>query len=83
LTGFGPDIEVNFRLTGSVNCEIKSEFESSGINQTVHRIYLIVDAEMVTISPGKSNTIKFSTNYEIAQSVIVGGTPSFYVAENK
>lgn len=81
LTGFGPDIEVNFRLSGSVNCRIKSTLESSGINQTVHHIYLIVSADMVTISPGYSKDIRFTTDYEIAQTVIVGNTPTLYASK--
>jgi len=81
LTGFGPDIEVNFRITGSVNCKIKSRLESSGINQTIHHIYLVVSADMVTISPGYSKDIYFTTEYEIAQTVIVGNTPSLYASK--
>lgn len=82
LTGYGPDIEVNFRLTGSANCRIKSSLESSGINQTIHHIYLVVSVDMVTISPGYSKNIKFTTDYEVAQTVIVGNTPTLYASKN-
>lgn len=82
FTGFGPDIEVNFRITGSVNCKIKSTLESSGINQTIHHIYLVVSADMVTISPGYSKNIEFTTDYEIAQTVLVGNTPTLYASKN-
>lgn len=82
LTGFGPNIEVNFRLSGSVDCNIKSKFESAGINQTIHHIYLVISADMVTISPGYSKNIEFTTDYEIAQTVIVGNAPSLYAKTN-
>lgn len=78
LSTMGPDIEINFILTGSVNCKIKNSFESAGVNQTLHHIYLVVNTEIITLSPEYSEKIKFSTDYEIAQTVIVGSIPSTY-----
>ncbi len=78
LSTLGPDIEINFILTGSVNCKIKNSFESAGVNQTLHHIYLVVNTEIITLSPEYSEKIKFSTDYEIAQTVIVGSIPSTY-----
>lgn len=78
LSTAGPEIEISFVLTGSVNCEIKSKFESGGVNQTVHHMYLIVKAEIITLSPEYSERINFKTDYEIAQTVIVGNTPSTF-----
>lgn len=75
---FGPDIEISFILTGSVNCKIKSKFESGGVNQTVHHIFLVVETEIITISPEYSEKVNYKTDYEIAQTVIVGSTPSTY-----
>lgn len=78
LSTMGPDIEINFILTGSVNCKIKNSFESAGVNQTLHHIYLVINTEIITLSPEYSEKIKFSTDYEIAQTVIVGSIPSTY-----
>ena len=76
LSSFGPDIDVTFRLTGSVNCSIKSEFESAGINQTIHHIFLIIKADIITISPEFSKNINITSDYEIAQTVIIGNIPN-------
>ncbi len=78
LSTLGPDIEISFVLTGSVNCRVKSNFESSGLNQTIHHIYLLIKTEIITISPEYTDKVKFSTDYEIAQTVIVGSVPSTY-----
>ena len=78
LSTLGPQTEISFYLTGSVNCNIKSKFESGGVNQTIHHIYLIVNTDIITISPEYKEQCSFSTDYEIAQTVIVGNIPSTY-----
>lgn len=78
LSTLGPDIEISFVLTGSVDCKIKSDFESGGVNQTVHHIYLLITTEIITISPEYSEKVNFKTDYELAQTVIVGSVPSTY-----
>ena len=74
----GPKILLTYCLTGSFSAELVSSFESAGINQTVHHIRLVVKAEIVTASVDYKDTLCFSTDYEVAQSVIVGGIPSSY-----
>ena len=78
LNNLGPNIEINFMLTGSVNCKLKSTFESGGVNQTVHHINLSVSTDIITISPEYTEQNRFVTDYEIAQTVIVGSTPSTF-----
>lgn len=78
LSTLGPDIEISFILTGSVNCKLKSTFESGGVNQTIHHIKMIVTADIITISPEYSEEHRFTTDYEIAQTVIVGETPTTF-----
>ena len=78
LSTFGPEIEISFALTGSVNCRLKSTFESGGVNQTVHHIKLIVTTEIITISPEYSEHNSFTTDYDIAQTVIIGEAPSTF-----
>lgn len=78
MNSLGPDVEINFRLTGSVNCSIKSKFEGAGVNQTIHHIYLVVKTDIITICPGFSKEINTKSNFEIAQTVIVGDIPVTY-----
>ena len=78
LSTLGPSVEISFILTGSVNCKLKSSFESGGVNQTVHHIILTVTTEIITISPEYREQTKFSTDFEVAQTVIVGNVPSAF-----
>ena len=78
LSTLGPEIEISFVLTGSVNCKIKNTFESCGVNQTLHHIYLVVNTEIITLSPEYSEKVKFTTDYELTQTVIIGSIPSTY-----
>lgn len=47
LSSLGPRIKFSYDMTGSVDVELKSTFESTGVNQTIHRVNMIVDAEVV------------------------------------
>ncbi len=78
LSELGPDIFVTLRLGGSVTTTIKSEFSSAGINQTLHRIYLIVDADVSLTCPIIFYETSFTTEYELCQTVIVGTTPQTF-----
>lgn len=78
LSNIGPDIYVTLSLGGSVTTTIESEFTSAGINQTIHRIYLIVDADVSLTCPIIFYETQFVTEYELCQTVIVGNTPQFF-----
>lgn len=78
LSNLGPSITVSFNLTGSFSSEIVSTFASAGINQTIHHIRLILTSEIMTTSLDYSGKMTFSTDFEIAQSIIVGYAPQNY-----
>lgn len=78
LSNAGPPITLSFNLTGSFSSEIVSTFEQSGLNQTVHHIKLMLTSKIMTTSLDYSGNITFTTDYEIAQSVIVGRIPNTY-----
>ncbi len=77
LSNYGPPINVSFNLTGSFSSEIVSTFESAGINQTIHHIRLILTSKIMTTSLDYSGNMTFSTDFEIAQNIIVGITPQY------
>ncbi len=78
LSNIGPDIYVTLLLGGSVTTSIKSEFTSAGINQTIHRVYLEVDADVSLTCPIIYYETQFVTVYELCHTVIVGNTPQFF-----
>lgn len=78
LSNIGPDIKVHLSLDGSAVTTIKSEFTSAGINQTIHRIYLVVDADVSLTCPIIFYETNVVSEYELCQTVIVGNTPQFF-----
>ena len=78
LSDIGPKIPVSLSLGGSVITTINSDFVSAGINQTVHRVYLTVDADVRLTCPIINYECSFVTEYELCQTVIVGSTPEVF-----
>jgi len=79
----GPGIRIKMIPCGSVKAEFKSEFDSEGINQTRHRICLMVKAEVGVIAPLARDTIVISSDIPVAEAVIVGKVPQIYMDSNK
>ncbi len=75
LSDLGPKIPISLSLGGSVITTINSDFSSAGINQTIHRVYLTVDADVSLTCPIINYECSFVTEYELCQTVIVGSTP--------
>lgn len=78
LAGRGPKIRLAFTPAGAVKSSFESVFRSAGINQTLHRINLILTANVRVILPGESHTQTVSAMAPIAENVIVGDVPSAY-----
>ncbi len=78
LSTWGPDISVTLTLGGSATSTINSEFSSSGINQTIHRLIMRVEADVSLTCPIISYETTVITEYELSETVIVGSTPEFY-----
>ncbi|CCQ92549.1 Sporulation protein YunB [[Clostridium] ultunense Esp] len=74
-----PSISVQIIPQGSVAVDFATEFESSGINQTRHRIYIIVVTDIRIIVPLVSENIRITTNIPIAETIIVGDVPEQYI----
>lgn len=78
LAGRGPDVEIKMVSVGTVETDLKSEFESAGINQTIHRIYLEVKCKVVILTPFNSIEEEIANQVLLTESVIVGNIPSTY-----
>ena len=61
FSGMGPNINIKIQLDGTVETDLKSEFTSQGINQTLHRIYLDVVCKVSILTP--VNVIRVSIDY--------------------
>ncbi len=74
-----PSIKLQIIPQGAVTVDFATEFEASGINQTRHRIYLIVITDIKIIVPLVSENIKIATNIPIAETIIVGDVPEQFI----
>lgn len=81
FVGRGGNITIYISMSGTALTDIKSEFESVGINQTKHSIIVNITASIDITMPSYKNTINITTSMPVAETVIVGEVPTFY-AEN-
>ena len=78
LSGKGPGVPIRISSIGNVETDLRSEFTSQGINQTLHRIYLLLTCEVTILTPYNTIRQKIDNQVLIAESVIVGNVPDFY-----
>lgn len=78
LAGRGPAIKVRMQSVGSPGARFENEFTSAGINQTRHRILLVVDVSVGILLPGFSTATRVSSEFTVAETVIVGSVPESY-----
>ena len=79
LAGLGPSIYFRIIPVSSVACGFSSVFESVGINQTKHSIYLNVIADISIVMPSRTENFAVVTDILIGESVIVGTVPDVYL----
>ena len=78
LSGKGPKVKTTVTLASNVTSTIKNTFTSAGINQTLHEIFVNVNATIYVIMPKNSATAEVNSNYCIAQTVIIGTVPETF-----
>lgn len=74
----GPNINIQVIPTGNIITEIKNEFESKGINQTVYRIYLELTSKVSIVSEYKTINEEIVNQVLLVETVIVGEVPQSY-----
>ena len=70
LAGRGPGVKIKISTIGEVETDLRSEFTSQGINQTLHRVYLQVICEVSVLTPFKDISEKITNQVLIAENVI-------------
>ena len=78
LSGRGPKIPIKISTIGNVNTELKSEFFSKGVNQTIHRLYLKINCEISVLTPFNTINEEINNQFIIAENIIVGNLPQTY-----
>lgn len=75
LAYYGPSITIKMEPIGFIETKYISQFESAGINQTRHRIYVQVRTDVRVILPMENNDIQVINEVPIAETIIVGKIP--------
>lgn len=71
----GPQLHFVVTPAAYVETDIESEFETTGINQVNHRIFIVLRISASALIPNYSTEIDFQTRVCVAQTVIVGQVP--------
>lgn len=79
LNGLGPKVNIQMQPLGYCNCTYSSEFISSGINQTLHQIYISAKAKICALMPINSFNFEVVVKVLVAESVVVGAIPQMYL----
>ena len=78
FSGMGPNINIKIQLDGTVETDLKSEFTSQGINQTLHRIYLDVVCKVSVLTPVNVISEEIKNQVLLVEGIIAGEIPESY-----
>lgn len=78
LKNFGPKFEIELESAGSINTQLKSEFQSVGVNQTIHKIYLEISTNIGILTPIGSYNKEVNSKVLLTEAIIVGEVPQTY-----
>ena len=82
LSGIGPNIPIKVLMSGALDTEVKNEFISQGINQTLHRTYVEFTCNMKILTPLNSYSKTIINQVIVGEHVIIGEIPdTFYDLE--
>lgn len=76
ISNIGPKVTVTARPIGSIDTEYSSKFQSQGINQTKHSIYINVKTNVRVIFPTNVSKLEVKTQIPLAETVIIGKVPN-------
>jgi sporulation protein YunB len=76
LSNLGPSLTIKMQPIGHIQTIYSSEFETAGINQTRHKIYVQMKTNVRVIIPLASNDIEIRNEIPISETIIVGKIPN-------
>lgn len=79
----GPKITIEMEPLGNIETNYESVFESAGINQTRHKIYLNVKVRIKIIIPMYNTEMELETQIPLSETIIVGEIPDTAIDFNK
>ena len=83
VSGIGPKLKIKIVPSGNVVTEVKTEFESKGINQTIYRIYLETKSRINVLTPYKKISREVESKVLLVETLVVGDVPNTYLNLDK
>lgn len=78
FTALGPEVAVQLLHTGQVSIHFESGFHTVGIDQTCHRINMVVSVEVLLMLPGGISPQTLQCTVPLAEGLFVGQIPNSY-----
>lgn len=79
LSGRGPKFPIRISSIGNINTEVMSEFTSTGINQSIHRIFTNITCKIEVLTPFNTISNEIEEKIILAENVIIGNIPENYL----
>ncbi|MBR0278077.1 MAG: sporulation protein YunB [Clostridia bacterium] len=81
LSGRGPKIPIKLLVAGSPDIKFEDEFISAGINQTKHKISIIIILNIEIILTNKSRVTSVKSEVPVSETLIIGDIPNVYISK--
>lgn len=78
LSGRGGSLPVRVVSLRSTNAELESELEQTGINQSLHRLALRVEVDLLLLTPAGLLSRQVTSTVPIAQTILLGDVPNLF-----
>lgn len=82
ISGYGGKVGIKNLHIESVKCDLSNQFNSVGINQTLHAIYFDINCKISVNMPFKTWGNNFNTKVIVCESVLIGKVPEIYFENN-
>ncbi len=79
LSGKGPKVPIRISSIGNINTEVVSDFTSTGINQSIHRIFTNITCKIEVLTPFNTITNEIEEKIILAENIIIGNIPENYL----
>ena len=79
LGDVGREVKVEVETVGIAECSFRSVFETVGINQVKHSLYIVITATANVVLPLYAKDVFCESSFLLCENVIVGEVPEFYL----
>lgn len=79
LSGRGPQIPVQILTIRNSDASFGSNFSHAGINQTLHKINMLVSVDVAILVLGRTIQFTVSSEIVVAETIIVGAVPDTFL----